>query len=185
MRAQTPAHTSGEYRLKGKKNQLSHLYQSLSATHSASEHRQPQSWEAVCCSGFHSCLTFPVSILTYSRSSLSSPFGAMDFVEFYTIISVLSLRQILQCCSSYHKVITWPFFRPVWIRGWNSPKRLRSQKIKLGFIFSQFSWLHTKRSQQLENSDRQLDWVYQMVNWSLSHLPKSLGIKNRSIFYWH
>lgn len=114
------------------------------------------------------------------------PFGDMDFVEFYPTVSVLSPRQILQCCSSYHKVITWPFFRPVWIHGWNSLKRLRSQKkIKSELSFSQLSWLHTRWSQQLEKSDRQLGWVYQMVNWSLSCLPKSLGIKTRSIFHWH
>lgn len=112
-------------------------------------------------------------------------FGAMDFAEFYPTISVLSPRQILQCCSSYHKVITWPFLRLVWIQGLNSLKRLWSQKIKLELLFSQFSWLYTRWSQQLEKSDRQLDWVYQMVNWSLSCLPKRLGIKNRSIFYWH
>lgn len=171
---------SGECGSKEKRNQLTHLNQSLCAPHSAPEHCQPQSWEAVCSSGFHNCLTFPLSILAYSRSSLGSPLGPWTLLSF--------IRQSVFWApgkSSYHKVITWPFLWLVWIHGLNSVKRLRSQKIKLELLFSQFSRLHTRWSQQLEKSDRQLDWVYQMVNWSLSCLPKCLGIKNRSIFYWH
>lgn len=63
---QTPTHMSGECGPEEKRNQLSHLNQSLCAPHSAPEHCQAQSSETVCCSGFHKCLTFPLSILAYS-----------------------------------------------------------------------------------------------------------------------
>lgn len=79
---QTPAHMSGEYGPKRKEESVKLIEINPFVLPAELLSTASSRAETICCSGFHNCLTFPVSAWACRRSSLSSPSGPWTLLSF-------------------------------------------------------------------------------------------------------